>query len=416
MYEAQSKEAFSQEQLINSINTAIASLKLKGKSLLFVIPDASRSFPFKALLKSLNNAVTQGDIKRADMIIALGTHEYMSEREISQMFEVGDAKLNEALGNINIFNHNWKEASAFKHIGRISAKRSKELSGGFINDETPVLVNKAVYEYDKIIIAGPVFPHEVVGFSGGTKYLFPGLGSSAFTNLFHWYAALIGTQELMGEEDTPVRALIDEASDMTGLETLSLSFVLNDAGVFGLFAAETRQAWRAATGLSKTIHIRYKGREYGRVLALCPKRYDEIWTAGKCGYKTQGIVRRGGSIIIYAPHIKTISKTHGRLIKEIGYHCAEYFLNDPERFMDYPAGVLAHSAHLSGKGKIEGGRECKRIETILATGISEELCKGLGLGYINPKSININEYENDEDALVIPEAGNELYKISSRSI
>jgi nickel-dependent lactate racemase len=141
--------------------------------------------------------------------------------------------------------------------------------------------------------------------------------------------------------------------------------------------------------------------------------YDDIWTAGKCMYKMEPVVADGGELIIYAPHVTEISYTHGKVIDEVGYHTRDYFLAQWERFKDYPWGVIAHSTHVRGIGTYEDGVEKCRVQVTLATGIPEERCRKVNLGYRDPKSIDPAEWQDAEDAgrLYVPRAGEMLYKL-----
>jgi nickel-dependent lactate racemase len=76
---------------------------------------------------------------------------------------------------VKFFNHAWNDPSALRKLGTIPASEIRELSGGLFEMDVPVEINRLIFNYDQIIIVGPVFPHEVVGFSGGNKYLFPGV-------------------------------------------------------------------------------------------------------------------------------------------------------------------------------------------------------------------------------------------------
>jgi nickel-dependent lactate racemase len=145
-----------------------------------------------------------------------------------------------------------------------------------------------------------------------------------------------------------------------------------------------------------------------------PEMYDDLWTAAKGMYKLEPAIADGGEVIIYAPHITAISYTHGRIIDQIGYHVRDYFLKQWERFKDYPWGVLAHSTHLRGNGTFEKGVEKPRIQVTLSTGIPEERCRRVNLGYLDPAVVDIAEWEGreDEGILVVPKAGEMLYRIS----
>jgi hypothetical protein len=130
-------------------------------------------------------------------------------------------------------------------------------------------------------------------------------------------------------------------------------------------------------------------------------------------YKLEPVVADGGELIIYAPHIREISVTHGRLIQEVGYHCRDYFLKQWDRFKEYPWGVLAHSTHVRGIGTFENNVEKCRIQVTLATGIPEAACRKINLGYRDPQSIRPADFANreDEGILLVPKAGEMLFQL-----
>ncbi len=143
--------------------------------------------------------------------------------------------------------------------------------------------------------------------------------------------------------------------------------------------------------------------------------YDELWTGGKCMYKMEPVVADGGELIIYAPHITQLSAAHGRIIEEIGYHTRDFFLAQWERYKHFPWGVLAHSTHVRGIGTYENGVEKCRIQVTLATGIPESLCRKINLGYRDPASINVADWQGHESGglLYVPQAGERLYKLKN---
>ncbi len=157
---------------------------------------------------------------------------------------------------------------------------------------------------------------------------------------------------------------------------------------------------------------------FQRVLSVMPEMYDDLWTAAKGMYKMEPAVADGGEVVIYAPHLTEVSYTHGKLIDEIGYHCRDYFLKQWDRFKDYPGGVLAHSTHVKGLGTYdpETGIESARIRVTLATGISEERCRHINLGYLDPATINLEEWKGREaeGILYVPRAGEMLYRVKTR--
>ena len=146
--------------------------------------------------------------------------------------------------------------------------------------------------------------------------------------------------------------------------------------------------------------------------------YDDLWTGGKVMYKLEPVVADGGDLIIYAPHITEVSYTHGRVLEAIGYHCLDYFREQMDKFADVPGGVMAHSTHVKGLGTYCNAVEKARISVILATGIPEERCRRINLGYMDPATVQIDGWRGreDEGILVVDHAGEVLHRLKSEPI
>jgi nickel-dependent lactate racemase len=183
----------------------------------------------------------------------------------------------------------------------------------------------------------------------------------------------------------------------------------------GLYAGSPEEAWSAAADLSQRLHIVYKERPYHTVLGRAPEMYDEIWVAAKVMYKLEPVVAEGGRLIIYAPHLNEISSTWGKHLERVGYHVRDYFLAQMERFADVPRGVLAHSTHLKGQGTYVNGVEHPRVEVVLATAIPEETCRRVNLGYLDPASVRLADYQGreDEGVLFVDHAGEVLHRLEA---
>ncbi len=266
-----------------------------------------------------------------------------------------------------------------------------------------------------MIICGPVFPHEVAGFSGGTKYLFPGIAAPEIIHLTHWLGALVTSYEIIGTLDTPVRAVIDRAAARLDTPLSLVALVVTHEGVAGAFVGPPAEAWREAARLSARRHIVWLERPYARILSVMPAMYDDLWTAAKGAYKAEPAVADGGEVVILAPHVREVSTVHGRLIEQIGYHCRDYFLAQWDWFGGYPGGILAHSTHVKGLGTFDAasGRESPRITVTLATGISEARCRHVNLGYRNPASLDVEAWQQEagDTGLVVPRAGELLFRV-----
>jgi nickel-dependent lactate racemase len=282
--------------------------------------------------------------------------------------------------------------------------------------DVAVEINKLVFNYDQIIIVGPVFPHEVVGFSGGNKYLFPGVGGPEILNFFHWLGAVVTNPMIIGTKWTPVRKVVDRAGAMVKVDKLCFCMVVDpEKRLAGLVAGTPESAWDAASDLSRERHVTYRDKPFHTILSCAPAMYDEIWTAGKCMYKLEPVLADGGELIIYAPHITEVCVSHGETINRVGYHCRDYFLKQWDQFKHYPWGVLAHSSHVRGIGTYENDVEKCRAKVTLATQIPREECERINLGYRDPKTINIEDYANreDEGVLLVRKAGEMLYQLKN---
>lgn len=395
---------------------ALDSLPLDGKKVLVIIPDGTRSMPMPHMF-SLFAELLAPRAAALDYLVALGTHQPMTDEQLSKL--VGRPVVDGLCGDSRIYNHEWADASIFAHIGNIPAAEIQTITGGLLSQDVAVRLNKRIFDYDQLLICGPVFPHEVVGFSGGNKYFFPGIAGPEIINFTHWLGAVMTSYSVIGSGYTPVRAVIDRAAAFIDRPAACFSLVVSKGGVSGLFFGSAREAWQAAANLSAKTHIQYVDKPFKKVLSIMPPMYDDLWTAAKGMYKLEPAVADGGEVIIYAPKLDEVSYTHGKLIDEVGYHCRDYFLKQWERFSRYPGGVLAHSTHLKGLGAYDPatGIETPRIQVTLATGIPEERCRRINLGYLDPASIRIEEWQNreNEGILVVPQAGETLYRVLPRS-
>ena len=393
---------------------AFEQVDLRGKRVLVIIPDGTRTAPIPLFFR-LFHELLGSKVAALDYLVALGTHQPLGEEAMNRLVGVTAAERHTTYADVRIFNHRWDLPETFTTVGVISAAEIEQLSNGLLVQDVPVTLNKSIFDYDQLIVCGPVFPHEVVGFSGGNKYFFPGISGPEVINLTHWLGALITSYEVIGSGYTPVRAVIDRAASFIDLPKLCFAMVVTYEGLAGLYVGSPEAAWEEAAQLSAQVHIIYVDRPFQRVLSIMPPMYDDLWTAAKGMYKLEPAVADGGEVVIYAPHITEISYTHGQVIDEIGYHVRDYFLKQWERFKDYPWGVLAHSTHLRGIGTYdaERGVEQPRIQVTLATGIPRQRCERVNLGYLDPAMVDISEWENrdHEGILVVPKAGEMLYRM-----
>ena len=394
------------------IQKAFPAADYSGKKVLLVIPDSTRTAPVGQVFKFLHRQIGRA-VSRVDILVALGTHAPMSEEAICSRLEISIEERRSQYGAVAFYNHEWDNPASLKTVGVIPSEDIRKLSDGLFSMEVPVSVNKRLFEYDQVILIGPVFPHEVAGFSGGNKYLFPGVAGPEIVNFFHWLGAVVTNIKIIGQKWTPVRRVVDRAGAMVSVPKKCICMVVEGKSLAGLFIGTPESAWDQASDLSAQHHITYVEKPFHTILSCAPTMYDELWTGGKCMYKLEPVLAEGGELIIYAPHIHEISVTHGAIIEAVGYHCRDFFRKQWDLYKSHPWGVLAHSTHVYGGGTYENGVEKPRAHVTLATGISKELCHKINLGYRDPASIRPSDYagREKERVLMVPKAGEMLYRI-----
>ncbi|MFW5857561.1 MAG: lactate racemase domain-containing protein, partial [Planctomycetota bacterium] len=337
----------------------------------------------------------------------------MSEAMINERLALTPDERAGAYADVDVYNHEWRNPDALATLGTIPADVIDALSDGLFRMDVAVTINRRLFAYDAVWILGPVFPHEVVGFSGGNKYLFPGVAGPDIIDFFHWLGAVITNARIIGRKETPVRAVLDRAAALLTMEKYCFAMVVQKAGLAGLFCGAPEAAWSRAADLSAEVHVAYHDHPYQTVLSCAPAMYDDLWVGGKCMYKLEPVVADGGELIIYAPHITEVSATHGAVIEAIGYHVRDYFRKQWDRFQHHPWGVIAHSTHVRGMGSWEDGVEHPRITVTLATGIPEAVCRRIHLGYRDPDSIRVDDYRDREaeGILYVEKAGEILHRL-----
>jgi len=384
-----------------------------GERVLAIIPDKTRDDNTHLLFPIANEFLTQRGVTSFDLLVAQGTHPPMSESQ--KLSKIGAPKFSGQL-----YDHRWDQAEELITIGELSAETVQRLTGGLIERAVPVSINKLLAPgiYDTVVVFGATVPHEVAGFAGGAKYFFPGVAGPELTHTTHWLGALAGIENIIGQVDTPTRRLIEAAAELIPARVISLNTVVSrEAGgelvTYALFAGEIRQAFRRACEVSRQIHIRYTERKYRRVIALLDAHYDELWVGGKASYKLGAIIEEGGELIIYAPHLTKLSETHGALIEKYGYAPLESvrdMLGVSEELRENLC-IAAHLAHVAYAGRFnEEGKVVPRYRITMATGLDEETCRRVNLGYLDYRTFDYESSRSDPDTLIVNDAGRDLYQ------
>ena len=385
---------------------------------LAIIPDKTRDDNTDLLFPFAAEILSERGVAKYDALVAQGTHPPMADDE--KRSKIGLAHGTSA-GVGEIFDHQWNIPDELTTIGELSATDVSRLTGGLINDAVKVTLNRRLAPgvYDAILIFSATVPHEVAGFAGGAKYLFPGVAGPDLTHATHWLGALASIENVIGRVETPTRHMIEAAADLVTPQIITLNSVVtrddaNRLRTHALFAGDFREAFRRAADISRQVHIKYTGRKYRRVVALLDEHYDELWVGGKASYKLGGIIEEGGELIIYAPQLRTISETHGRLIEKYGYapldRVREMVALSSE--LQNNLAVAAHLAHVSYAGqRDESGRVIPRYRITLASALDEETCRRVHLGFMDYREFRREDYEDDVDTLVVERAGRDLYLV-----
>ena len=382
-----------------------------GERVLAIIPDKTRDDNTHLLFPIANEFLTRRGVTAFDVLVAQGTHPPMTESQKRAKIGVADFAG-------HLYDHRWDEPDELITLGELSAETVRQLTSGLIDHAVPVTINKLLAPgfYDTVLVFGATVPHEVAGFAGGAKYFFPGVAGPELTHTTHWLGALAGIENIIGQVDTPTRNLIEAAADVIPARIISFNTVVsrdenNELVTYALFTGDIREAFRRAAAVSREVHIRYTGRKYKRVVALLDPHYDELWVGGKASYKLGAIIEEGGELIIYAPHLMKLSETHGALIEKYGYAPLESvrdMLGVSEELRENLC-IAAHLAHVAYAGRLdEHGKVVPRYRITMATGLDEETCRRVNLGYIDHRTF---KYEADDDTLIVENAGRDLYQV-----
>jgi len=412
--EAQIGSYLDQDSIIQLLHQGL-EFRFRNQKVLIIIPDHTRSLPLPFLFRALVSVLH--DVQQLDFMVALGTHPPLDDDHMNLLVGITAEERTTLNKSIGLLNHAWEDSDSLKTIGVISKEEVQIIAGETwhpsLGGDVPVRINKAVFNYDHIIILGPTFPHEVAGFSGGAKYLFPGISGPEMINSTHWLGALAGVVGTIGIKNTPVREMIHTAAKKLDVPVTLVALVVEGNDLAGVFIGDYLEAWSMAADLSAQRHILWYDKPFQHVLSCAPSMYDELWTAAKAMYKLEPVVAPGGSLIIYAPHLEVISHVHGNYIEEIGYHVLDYFLKQWDRFKHVPLGVLAHSTHVRGSGTYEFPHEIPNVGVTLASRIPPEICERIVLNYQEPDEIEIDDWINRESdgILYVPKAGEMLYRV-----
>ncbi len=283
-----------------------------------------------------------------DVMPALGTHVPMTEDEMDRMYP--------GVPHGCFHPHRWRDDVV--RLGTVPAPFVREVSGGWMNEDIPVEINKRLLDesYDMIFSVGQVVPHEVVGMANYNKNIFVGCGGSGMINASHYLGALYGMENMMGRDFSPVHKVFDYAEERF-CARLPLTYVLTVT---------------APNAQGTNVRSLAVGRE---------RRMEEFrttWLGNKSVYRTRMAIADGGELLVLAPGVHGFGEdpTNDALIRKYGYRGREHTLQCVRDNADIREN-LSVAAHL-----IHGSSDGRFTVTYAAGGLTREQVEGVGFGYM----------------------------------
>jgi nickel-dependent lactate racemase len=343
--------AFSSDELKKVVFAALDKLGRREK-ILAIPPDFTR---FHSRAGELTRYVYEyyGD-GLTDILPALGTHFPMTGEEITKMFPGIPPSLFRV--------HNWREDVVT--VGTVPGEYVKEVSEGAVDYPVPVQVNRLLLEggYDLILSLGQVVPHEVIGMANYNKNIFVGTGGSECINKSHFIGAAYGMERIMGRANSPVRKVLNYASEnfTKELPILYLQAVISEGKdglqMRGLYIGDDFECFEKAAALSLKANFRMMDREMKKVVVfLDPDEFRSTWLGNKSIYRTRMAIADNGELIVLAPGLQQFGEdpTIDKLIRKYGYvHTPQVLkLVKENEELQNNLGVAAHLIHGTSEGR-----------------------------------------------------------------
>ncbi|SFL42356.1 nickel-dependent lactate racemase family protein [Pelosinus propionicus] len=345
------------EEIIRAFTNPIGSKSLaeqvkNKRKIVILADDNTRLTPTDKIIPVMLDEMNSAGIKdeQITIIIALGTHRFMTEEEIVEKFG------QEIVNRVTIKNHDFKNPEALIDLGNT-------------NNGTSVWVNREAYEADFKIGIGSIVPHHIPGFSGGAKIVQPGISGEHTTAETH-LLSVRAPRSYLGVQDNPVRRELDMIAKKIGMDTI-FNTVLNRHGeVVGAFFGDTIEAFQKGVALSKEVYSVEIPEEADIVLSSSHPCDIEFWQAHKTLYPSDLAVKVGGIVIIATPCYEGVAVTHSEMVDItcLSSECLKKMVDDKE-IHDEVAAALAIA-----------WAQVKERETvyIISSGIQSEDAKKLG--------------------------------------
>lgn len=382
------------EVISRGLNNPIGTPQLQDMlkptdKVLIITDDNTRTTPLHLIVPVLIDKLLAAGVVRENIkiLIALGTHRPMTEREIADKF--GDI-----YGKFPIVNHNWRDLDTLVDVGTTTRG-------------TPIVVNKEIVEADFVIGIGHIVPHRVAGFSGGSKIIQPGVCGGETTGKTHWLSAGYRGDQILGLQDNPVRQELNEAAQKVGLDVIIN--VVQDANkrVVELVAGDPVKAFHRGCEAAREVYgVSIPARADIVIVDSYPADI-EMWQAAKGVYTAGLVVKDGGTVILVTPCPEGVARQHPQ-VTEIGYQSYQDILTKVE---DDSLSDLTVAAHIVHVGEVIADRASG---ILVSPGISRETAEQLNFQYAETpqKALEMALQKHGENASVIVlQHGGELLPI-----
>ena len=290
-----------------------------------------------------------------DVLPALGTHSPMTPEQIAEMY----AGVPPGLFRV----HNWR--TGVVTLGEVPAEFVREVSEGTVDFPWPAQLARLIWEgnHDLVLSIGQVVPHEVIGMASYNKNLFVGTGGAEGINKSHFIGAAYGMERMMGRADTPVRRILDYASDrfLKNLPVVYIHTVVSRGEdgrlhVRGLFISDDRSGFEKAAALSLQVNFEMVDEPLRKVVVyLDPGEFKSTWLGNKSIYRTRMAMADGGELIVLAPGLREFGEDPeiDRLIRKYGYRGTPATLQAVREQPELQANLsaAAHLIHGSSEGR-----------------------------------------------------------------
>jgi nickel-dependent lactate racemase len=401
---------FDIQELEKHITEILTSLGDR-KRVLIIPPDFTRYHSAAGIITQF--VYKYYDNKVAAILPALGTHFPMTDKEIVKMFGDIPRKL--------FIKHDWR--NDITTLGRVPAEYLAEVSEGRVNYDWPAQVNRLLVEggFDLILSIGQVVPHEVIGMANYNKNIFVGTGGAEGINKSHFLGAAYGLERIMGRADTPVRKVLDYASEhfakempVVYIQTVNAKDENGITVIKGLYAGDDRECFDLASELSLKVNFQLLDKELKKVIVyLDPEEFKTTWLGNKSIYRTRMAIADGGELIVLAPGLKQFGEDPeiDKLIRKYGYLTSKEILQLTVDNEDL-SGNLSAAAHL-----IHGSAEDRFKITYCPGNLTKEEIESVNYNYEDLPAMQ-ERYDPFilKDGFNILPDGEEIYFISNPAL